>query len=319
MFRASALIPVFALLSSSGAGAADPASSPRSELREAQVLAEVPGACEDRLKAGTPRTWGWIVVATQATGVGIGIANDVAITLTRGQFELLPHDFTKWLLFANEFANITATSTGKQWFYSGMRKRVADGIALGAILGSSLHAGATEGPLTGFAALAASYGLTYWFPNKYFHSIMVDVPAKLPAYLRQPLQTGVGKAVIGVSMVVALEIVLERAIELANHIPGFLHSLVGAAPHGLDRKLASEAASIPLSTALWLVLLDEALDTPDETARAKRAGKILLGSPANDLTAKERTRIRSILGSKALRLWATEAEISKVGLALASH
>lgn len=162
----------------------------------------------------------WIQYSNQVAGTVIGVANDVVVTATHGGLELLAPGISKWILFANETANVVSTSTGKSWIYSGVRKRLIDGVAMGAIIGQSVKAGVESGPYAAASTFAINVGLTFWFPNKYFHSIMVSLPKYMPKPIREALEHPVGQGFVGLSMIAVLEIVVEHTKELAHFLPG---------------------------------------------------------------------------------------------------
>ncbi len=184
--------------------------------------------------------------------------NGVVLTATSGAIQLLPLAFSKWLPLFNEIANVAATATGRNWLYSGTRKRVIDGIALGGIAGQALHAGGEHGALAGALTFGVSVGLTYWFPNKYFHSIMRGIPKKLPEPLRKAGASPVGQGVIGISMIVVLEQILEHAQHLAQILPKLLgaKAVPGRAVANNDDTANQE---IPVRHALALFIFDSVI------------------------------------------------------------
>ena len=192
--------------------------------------------------------------------MAVGSSNDVLLTLVHAGSGLVPAALNPWLPLANEIANVTKTATGKAWIYSGLTKQAVDGVALGSILGHSLTATAEHGPVTGSIVFAANMGLTYWFPNKYFHSIMHGFPKLIPASvpaLRKAAATPVGQGMVGVSMILIIERLLEKSEQLAE-----------AAPHLFQGKKPAEEISPPakpdekMRKALAAFLLDGAIRPP---------------------------------------------------------
>lgn len=188
-------------------------------------------------------------------GLTAGIANDVTLTITTGQYQLIPVAMAKWLPFFNESANVLSTATGKKWIYSGLSKQVIDGVALGALAGQALSAGADHGAIVGALNLAAGVGLTFWFPNKYFHTMMHAVPGKLPKSLRKFGRSGVGQGVIGIGLIILLEQVLEHTLELIEKIP-----LLFAQNTFADRSIAAVRAPLKIEHALALFFLESKLE-----------------------------------------------------------
>jgi hypothetical protein len=160
--------------------------------------------------------------ASTVSGLILGSVNGILLTATTGNFTLIPAEIAKWLPLFNEIANVSSTATGKTWIYSGNFKRVIDGIALGGIAGQAISVGADKGPLAGVLTFGVSFGLTYWFPNNFFHPIMVNVPKYFPSKIRGALETTAGQGVIGITMIVMLEQILEHAQNLAQIIPHFI-------------------------------------------------------------------------------------------------
>jgi hypothetical protein len=187
----------------------------------------------------------------------VGSVNDVAVTLLHCSSAVIPPAMGRWLPLVNEMANLAATSTGRRWIYEGPSKSLADGVALGAILGHSATAAVTYGPVTGALTLAANLGLTYWFPNKYFHTILVDLPQKIPdryAHVKGFATSRAGRAVVGVSMIYLIEKILQKAEWLAATAPNSLNSAspsTGPAPAGADPGAAERKTR--QSLALFLI------------------------------------------------------------------
>lgn len=162
-----------------------------------------------------------VQLSTKALGLAVGSSNDVLITVMHGA-GLIPSALGPWLPLSNEIANVARTVTGKEWIYSGMMKQSADGVALGAIIGHSLSATMNHGPLTGSLTFAANMGLTYWFPNKYLHTIMHGLPELIPDSkpgLKKIARGPVGQGVIGLSMIVIIEQLLEKSESMAEKAP----------------------------------------------------------------------------------------------------
>lgn len=274
-------------------------------------LVETPAACTNQLRPSFPYSKAWVRVASEVTGFAVGISNDVFLTLSRNEYHLLPPEVARWTIFFNEFANIISTSTGKKWIYSGTRKRVIDNVALGVLLGSSLRLGISDGLVTGALGFGASYGLTYWFPNKYFHGLMEGIPKKLPTRLGRVFETGFGKAFIGVSMIVAVEITLEHAIEIAQWLPRYLNLVeTGRADKGRRiASLESNLISLDLSTALWLVTLDHVLQGPLNAEKGKRIEGVLTGTPIT-LSPAEREALITKVRAHETKAW---SKISTLG------
>ena len=149
--------------------------------------------------------------ADYLAGVVIGSFNDVVITLTRGGSQPIPHEIAKWMPLFNEIANVLSHVTGREWIYSGSRKRFIDGVALGSIVGQTLTMGVQHGPLAGALNFAVTYGLTYWFPNNHFSSVLKGVPKLFPERLARAAKSPVGQGVIGISLIVLIEKILEGA------------------------------------------------------------------------------------------------------------
>jgi hypothetical protein len=166
------------------------------------------------------------VYASKASGLIVGASNDVLITALHAT-GLIPEVLSPWLPLANEMANVAKTATGKEWIYSGLSKQMADGVALGSILGHSMTATVNHGPATGLITFASNMGLTYWFPNKYFHTIMHGahrlIPESLPV-LRNAVKHPVGQGFVGVSMIVVIEQLLRKAEALAEQAPHIFDS-----------------------------------------------------------------------------------------------
>jgi hypothetical protein len=210
-------------------------------------------------------------------GIVLGSANGVVMTASSGQYELMPADAAKWLPFFNEIANASSTTTGKQWIYSGTQKQVIDGIALGALGGQALRVTAEKGPLAGALTLGVSVGLSYWFPNKYFHPIMTGIPKTLPEKLKIIARSKPGMGVIGISLIYILEHVLEHAQQIAQAIPQYFSMTQGSTAK-ITRSPSQEAAvSLEHAVALWI--LDAAL--PETLSHDNRMHELLYLSGAN--------------------------------------
>lgn len=199
----------------------------------------VQNACIDELKPdfkpekSTPT---WIRYATHTTGVVLGSINGIVITASGGNAQLLAPAFAKWLPLYNEIANVASTSTGRSWIYSGVRKNLIDGIAMGGIIAQSLDATTRHGVAAGALTFAVTTTLTYWFPNKYFHSIMKGIPKKLPASVRGLFEHPAGQGFIGISMIFLLERILEKAQLAAQILPtlfSFNELIIGVDPSSI--------------------------------------------------------------------------------------
>ena len=161
-----------------------------------------------------------IVKAARPAGLIVGTSNDIVIALTGQGF--IPNAIAKWLPMSNEMANVAAGSTGRRWIYSGISKILADNVAMGSMVGHSVNQTIEHGPVNGGLTMLASFGLTYWFPNKYFHSIMHGIPSLIPAALPKTksfAKTGAGQATIGVSMIVIEEVILLKTEALIDKVP----------------------------------------------------------------------------------------------------
>ncbi len=79
-----------------------------------------------------------------------------------------------------------------------------------------------HGPVTGSLTFVANMGITYWFPNKYFHTIMHGIPELIPLNLGRTKKFAAakgGQALIGVSLIVVIEQILQKAEELSRKAP----------------------------------------------------------------------------------------------------
>jgi hypothetical protein len=160
-----------------------------------------------------------------AGGMIVGSSNDIMITCLHCVAGVIPSALEPWLPLSNEIANVTSSAAGKRWIYSGISKQMADGVAMGSILGHSMTAGAQHGPLTGGLTLAANLGLTYWFPNKYLHQIMHLVPELVPqkfSRVQYITKSKVGQGMIGVSIIVVIEQALEKSEQIAVKAPKWI-------------------------------------------------------------------------------------------------
>jgi hypothetical protein len=267
--------------------------------------------------AGEGKCTGWyaklnespkIRVAAKAAGTVIGSANGIVITVLGGT-GFVPKEVAAWLPFTNEIANISKTATGKDWIYSGISKQMADGVALGAIFGHTLSATTNHGPLTGGLTLAANLGLTYWFPNKYLHSIMHGaaglVPESLPK-LKRFANRRVGQGMVGISVVVIVEQLLKRAEELAETAPHLWDSQKGDTD-SMDDQIRKAGAAF---------LLDAQLEPDADQARHRKLLQYLFGisreqglfsafpeqEPELQLNEKEKSKIKSLLEADLLSL-----------------
>lgn len=209
-----------------------------------------------RSKESTPD---WIQYASQTSGIVLGSINDIVLTATQGALEVVSPGLSKWFPLANEIANVASTATGKEWIYSGIRKRIIDGVALGAIGSQSIRAGIDHGPVAGLLTFAVTYGLTYWFPNKYFHKIMTAVPNGIPEKYRSTLKNPAGQGFIGISMIVVLELVLENSQHFVQRLPGLIAMIkesIEPLHEGLrPRALISTIAMGPLRQSSRVTLL----------------------------------------------------------------
>lgn len=225
------------------------------------MLAEIKNSCSVWLGKGAifldKIQW-----AVLPLGFSAGIANDVTITITTGQYQLLPAAIAKWLPFFNESANVLSTATGKKWIYSGLSKQVIDGVALGALAGQALSAGVEHGGIVGALNLAAGVGLTFWFPNKYFHSIMHSIPQKLPKSFRKFAHSGAGQGVIGIGLIILLEQIMEHTFELIEKIPQLF-----AQNSFVDRSVAGVRPVVSAEHALALFFLESKLERIPEANR----------------------------------------------------
>jgi hypothetical protein len=163
--------------------------------------------------------------AVFAGGMLVGSSNDIMVTCLHCVAGIIPSALEPWLPLSNEIANVTSTASGKRWIYSGITKQMADGVAMGSILGHSMTAGAQHGPVTGGLTLAANLGLTYWFPNKYLHKIMHLVPELVPqqfSKMQYIAKSKVGQGLVGVSIIVVIEQALEKSEQIAVQAPKWI-------------------------------------------------------------------------------------------------
>lgn len=260
----------------------------------------------------------------QAAGLILGSVNGVLLTASGGAVSAMPEQLAKWLPLFNEIANVTSTATGREWIYSGRQKQVIDGIALGGIAGQALSVGAEKGMLAGALTFGVSVGLTYWFPNKYFHSIMQGIPKLLPGAAQKAALSSVGQGAIGISMIVVLERVLEHAQHLVQLAPQFL-----SVKSGSTRAVASEAKrpSISIAHALALSILESALQSEapghERTQRllhvagAGADGDLFLNvaavaRPEAPLRESDRVAILAKLNGEAMSVLLSPAEIHAI-------
>jgi hypothetical protein len=198
------------------------------------------------------------ILSTSSTiaGLVLGSVNGIVLTATTGNMSVIPSEAAKWIPLFNEIANVTSTASGKKWIYSGNTKLAIDGIALGGITGQALSVGADQGALSGALTFGVSVGLTYWFPNKFFHPIMVGIPERLPKQMRQIAKSPIGQGAIGISMIVILEKVLEHAQHLVQAVPHLLSE-----SEGPRRMIAGVSAvqSVSMPHALTLFFLNSTL------------------------------------------------------------
>ncbi len=154
--------------------------------------------------------------AAKPAGFALGAAHDIFVTALGGS-AFLPGGIRYLLPLTNEIANIAATSTGKRWLYHGVSKGLADNVALGAILGGTLTATVTHGPLSGAISLAAGVGIAYWLPLQFLHPFMVGVPKMIPDRYKKTkafAKSGPGQAFLGLSFVGVLEVLLMQSSKL---------------------------------------------------------------------------------------------------------
>jgi hypothetical protein len=180
----------------------------------------------------------------------------------------MPDAIAKWLPLSNEIANVASTATGQQWIYSGYQKQIVDGIALGGIAGQALSVGAEKGPLAGALTFGVSVGLTYWFPNNYFHPIMDGIPKLLPKNMRKAAASSVGQGFIGLTMIIILESILNHAQHLVQSAPNFISTHSSLVKDG-TRDLIFKEVKLEHAIALWI--LDSILPpsmTDDSRTRA---------------------------------------------------
>ena len=176
--------------------------------------------CNELLLPLNSRTAQIIEKSKMPVGILLGASSDIVLTISSGNIRMLPETISRWLPLFNEMANVMSSSTGQKWLYSGTIKKVVDGVALGAIFAHAIHEdNVEESGAVGALILAADLGLTFWFPNKYFHKIMVKTPSLLPKQLKGMAQGKFGQAVIGISMIAILEQILQRTEHLATKFP----------------------------------------------------------------------------------------------------
>ncbi|MBC7693619.1 MAG: hypothetical protein H7222_17775 [Methylotenera sp.] len=220
-----------------------------SEEKVASTAAgQVMTKCWDFLK--NPRTW--FEKAASPIGMVVGGARDIILTVTG--VAIFPNAVAQWLPLSNEMANVLSHSTPMKWLYEGLSKKMVDGIAAGSIFSHSIAMGHESGVVVGGLTFAADMGLTYWFPNNYFHKIMHTIPQYLPGdKLKKAGETKVGQGVIGVSMIAVLEQVVHHTELLIQMIPQLFGAIQGPA-----RSLASSEVQrgVELRHALAIFLIE---------------------------------------------------------------
>ncbi|MBC7386127.1 MAG: hypothetical protein H7301_08215 [Cryobacterium sp.] len=217
--------------------------------------------------------------ALTPVGWVLGSADAVVLTVSAGQWSLLPASLSQILPMTNEIANVMSSATGQKWIYAGSGKQFADSVAMGALVGHSIAATSEHGMIVGALTAAANYGLTYWFPIKYFHTILHGIPKILPESVRTAAESKVGLGVLGISLIAIIEMVLHYTEELIEKVPG-LFSEASLVENG--RRTASVSEPIPLAHSLALFFIDHALfgdkAPADEKEKASQSKALLLVS-----------------------------------------
>ncbi|MEO5668873.1 MAG: hypothetical protein ABIR96_12505 [Bdellovibrionota bacterium] len=230
-------------------------------------------------------------VVGKPAGLTLGVANDLLVTCLRCS-SIIPDSVAGFLPLSNDIANVAANATGKRWLYNGLSKSIADGIAMGTIVGHAITSTSAHGPVSGLLTFAGSMGITYWFPVKYFHPVMHGIPEVIPesmATAKKFAKSISGQTMIGASLIVVVEQTMHHAEELILKHTGE-HPLPG-----------TEAENKRIEDALTMYLVDGAANASSQLNAADQdrfdASLVYLikgGAPPEGVSPKVKRRLTQL-------------------------